>query len=132
VILVDSSVWIDYFNGTKNWQTDRLDTLLDQEFILMGDLILAEVLQGFKTESMVQKAQALLSQLTFEPMMGKEIAIQAAKNYRLLRSSGITPRKTIDVWIATFCIQNKHTLLNRDRDFEPMRKILRLEVCLEH
>lgn len=129
---MDSSVWIDYFNGTKNWQTDRLDTLLDQEFILMGDLILAEVLQGFKTESMVQKAQALLSQLTFEPMMGKEIAIQAAKNYRLLRSSGITPRKTIDVWIATFCIQNKHTLLNRDRDFEPMRKILRLEVCLEH
>ena len=126
MILTDSSVWIDYFNGIDCVETDRLDSLLAQENILMGDIILAEVLQGFSSDTEYKRAQNLLALLPFREMLGREAALQTAKNYRLLRKQGVTVRKTVDVMIGTFCILNHIPLLHRDRDFEPMEKWLGL------
>ena len=128
MILVDSSVWIDYFNGVVCTQTDRLDSLLGKENILMGDIILAEVLQGFSIDTDFKRAQNLLELLPFREMLGHEVALQAAKNYRTLREQGVTVRKTLDVMIGTFCIVNHLPLLHRDRDFEPMEQLLGLVV----
>ncbi len=128
MILVDSSVWIDYFNGFACAQTDRLDNLLGQENILMGDIILTEVLQGFSSDSDFKRAQNLLALLPFREMLGQEVALQAASNYRELRKQGVTVRKTLDVMIGTFCIVNHLPLLHRDRDFEPMENLLGLVV----
>lgn len=126
MILVDSSVWIDYFNGVICPETNLLDGFLGKESILMGDLILSEVLQGFSNDRDFQKAQQLLNLLPFREMLGREVAIRSAENYRLLRLKGITVRKTIDVMIGTFCILNQLPLLHRDRDFDPMEKWLGL------
>ena len=128
MILVDSSVWIDYFNGVVCTQTDRLDSLLGQENILMGDIILVEVLQGFSNDTDFKRAQNLLELLPFRDMLGHEVALQAARNYRTLRKQGVTVRKTLDVMIGTFCIVNHLPLLHRDRDFDPMEKLLGLVV----
>lgn len=106
MIVVDSSVWVDYFNGKINIQTDFLDDMLDQERLVVGDLILAEVLQGFSREDDFNKALVLLGKLEFRPMVGKEVAVLGAVNYRLLREKGVTVRKTIDVLIGTFCMMN--------------------------
>jgi predicted nucleic acid-binding protein len=130
MILVDTSVWIDYFNGSRTPATDRLDELLGEELLLTGDIILAEVLQGFRTEPEYRRAQQLLDRLEFRPMLGREVALQAARNYRELRKKGVTPRKTIDVMIASFCLQNDHRLLHSDRDFDPMADILGLQVVV--
>lgn len=119
MILVDSSVWIDYFRGAATEQSDRLDSLLGSEPLLIGDLILAEVLQGFASDRDFNKAKALLTSLTVIEIGGAEIAIQAAKNFRALRVLGVTVRKTIDTLIATRCIENGYTLLHSDRDFDP-------------
>ncbi len=127
MIVVDSSVWIDYFNGRTTAQTDLLDSLLGHEPIVIGDLILTEVLQGFREDKDFDKAGALLDSLLFQPMLGKDLAIRSARNYRSLRKQGVTVRKTIDVMIATFCIENDLPLLHSDSDFEPMVKYLRLE-----
>jgi len=128
MIVVDSSVWIDYFNGNITKQTNLLDTLLGNELIVIGDLILTEVLQGFQQERDFNKARKLLDSLVFKEMLGKELAIKSAKNYRRLRRRGVTVRKTIDVIIATFCIANNLPLLHSDRDFRPMEKHLSLKV----
>lgn len=119
MILVDSSVWIDYFNGTDTPQTTRLDHLLGQEPLAIGDLILAEVLQGFRKDSDYQAAKRLLTSLVVFELLGIGPAIKSADNYRALRQRGITIRKTADVIIATFCIEQGHALLFRDKDFEP-------------
>ena len=100
MILVDSSVWIDYFRGTVTPQSDRLDTLLSSELLFMGDLILAEVLQGFTSERDFNQAKILLTALPVIPLVGPEIAIQAARNFRYLRAQGVTVRKTIDTQIG--------------------------------
>ena len=126
MILVDSSVWIDYFNGVVCAETERLDALLGQDNILMGDIILAEVLQGFASDTEFKRAQNLLALLPFREMLGREVALQTARNYRLLRKQGLTVRKTMDVMIGTFCILNNIPLLHKDRDFEPMEKWLGL------
>jgi predicted nucleic acid-binding protein len=126
MILVDSSVWIDYFNGVACAETDRLDALLGQDNILMGDIILAEVLQGFASDTEFRRAQKLLALLPFREMLGREVALQTARNYRLLRKQGLTVRKTVDVMIGTFCILNHIPLLHKDRDFKPMEKWLGL------
>ncbi len=126
MILVDASVWIDYFNGVANAQTDRLDALLGQENILMGDIIMAEVLQGFTSDTEFKRAQNLLALLPFREMLGREVALQTARNYRALRKQGVTVRKTVDVMIGTFCILNNIPLLHKDRDFDPMEKWLGL------
>jgi predicted nucleic acid-binding protein len=120
MILVDSSVWIDYFNGKRSWQTDLLDHMLSNVPIIMGDLILTEVLQGFKSDKDYEAAKNYLNELTFRQMGGNNVAIQSALNYRKLRKAGVTVRKTIDIIIATFCIVEGLTLLHDDRDFNPI------------
>ncbi len=127
MILVDSSVWIDYFNGRSTVATDRLDDLLSHELLLTGDIILAEVLQGFRRQSDFRRARALFDKLEYRDMLGHDVAIAAATNYRKLRARGVTVRKTIDVMIATFCIRNGHRLLHSDRDFTPMERHLKLK-----
>lgn len=119
MILVDSSVWIDYFNGRDTPQTSRLDGLLGLELLGIGDLILTEVLQGFREDRDYQTAKRLLTSLTVFELLGTEVAIKSADNFRSLRKRGITVRKTIDVIIATFCIEYQHSLLFSDKDFLP-------------
>ncbi len=126
MILVDSSVWIDFFNGRTSRETDLLDDLLESDLLLTGDIILAEVLQGFRAESDFRRAKRALDQLEFRPMLGRGIALKSAANYRVLRAKGITVRKTIDMLIATFCIENHHELLHSDRDFDPIQQHLGL------
>ncbi len=127
MILVDSSVWIGYFNGNINPQTDWLHFALGKEVIIVGDLILAEVLQGFKSDQDFHKARELLSNFQFMEMLGQELAIKSAENYRYLRKKGVTVRKTIDVIIGTFCIHHSISLLHDDQDFDPLTKHLRLK-----
>lgn len=119
MILVDSSVWIDYFRGNPTPQTERLDGLLGSEPLAIGDLILIEVLQGFASDKDFNQARKLLTSLVMIELGGLDIAMQAAKNYRKLRTLGVTARKTIDTVIATRCIEGGYTLLHSDRDFEP-------------
>jgi predicted nucleic acid-binding protein len=120
LILVDSSVWTDYFNGNLTWQTDVLDQYLSDRPIIMGDLVLTEFLQGFKSNKDFNIARSFLHALPFRQMGGYEVAIQSAQTYRKLRKMGITVRKTIDVIIATFCIIEGLSLLHDDRDFDPI------------
>ena len=119
MILVDSSVWIDYFNGTITPQTEKLDSFLDRELLVTGDLILTEVLQGFENQRDFNHARRLLTSLEIVELGGAEIAIQAAKNFRILRKLGVTVRKTIDTVIATRCIESGYELLHNDRDLSP-------------
>jgi predicted nucleic acid-binding protein len=119
MIVVDTSVWVDYFNGRDTPQTQKLDTRLGAETLLIGDLILAELLQGFRTDAQVENALSELELCEFAPMVGRDVALASAANYRSLRRRGITVRKTIDILVATFCIVNGHSLLYDDRDFDP-------------
>lgn len=119
MILVDSSVWIDYFRGIQTPETDQLDALLGSEPVATGDLVLAEVLQGFGSVQDFNRGKKLLTSLPIIDLIGGDIAIQAAKNFRTLRSQGITIRKTIDTLIATSCIEKGLTLLYSDKDFDP-------------
>lgn len=131
MIVVDSSVWIDYFRGVTSPETDRLDSLLGQELIVTGDLIVAEVLQGFQPEAEFNKAKRLMTgSLTVVSLVGPENAVQAARNYRILRANGVTVRKTIDTLIATYCIENAYALLFSDRDFNPFVEHLGLRSAL--
>ena len=131
MILVDSSVWIDYFRGTATPQAEMLDALLGHEPLIVGDLILAEVLQGFGSERDFNQARKLLTSLDVVSLVNPEIAIQAAKNFRTLRAMGITVRKTIDTLIATRCIQSGFTMLYSDRDFDPFVQHLELRSALK-
>jgi predicted nucleic acid-binding protein len=128
LILVDSSVWVDYFNGVATPQTDKLDWLLTREPLATGDLILTEVLQGFASEREFNHARRLLTSLTIVNLGGQDIAIQAARNFRILRKRGVTIRRTIDSVIATRCIESEYQLLHNDRDFDPFVKHLGLRV----
>ena len=128
MILVDSSVWIDYFNGNQTSQTDWLDSSLGNLPIVMGDLILTEVLQGFQNDRDFKIAKDLLLGIPFVPMGGQVLALESAMNYRFLRKKGVTVRKTIDIIIGTFCIHNQLILLHCDRDFDPMVKFLCLKI----
>ena len=126
MILVDSSVWVDYFNGTASSETDFLDAALGSEPVAIGDLILAEVLQGFRSHSDYEVAKGMLMSLTVFDLLSTEIALKAADNYRTLRRRGVTVRKTVDCIIATFCIEHHLPLLYSDRDFDPFVKSLGL------
>ncbi|MCX6620827.1 MAG: PIN domain nuclease [Acidobacteria bacterium] len=128
MILVDSSVWIDYFKGAITRQTEKLDSVLGREPLAIGDLILTEVLQGFADERDFNQAKKLLISLTVVELGGQEIAIQAARNFRALRSLGVTVRKTTASVIATRCIESGYDLLHNDRDFDPFEKHLGLRV----
>ena len=126
MILADSSVWIDYFNGRVCAETDRLHDLLGRDLVLTGDLILTEVLQGFRSDADFRTASELLGRLAYSDLGGREVAVAAANHYRSLRRSDVTVRKTIDVVIATFCILGNHRLLYTDRDFDLMAEHLGL------
>ena len=128
MVLADTSVWIDYFNGVSNWQTERLDLLLDTEPVALGDLILTEVLQGFRKDTDFRRAQAFLGVLPFYELGGYEVCLQAARHYRALRAKGLTVHKIIDVIIATACIKWNFELLHNDRDFDAFHKILGLQL----
>lgn len=128
MVLVDTSVWVDYFNGVPSRQTDRLDELLGTGDIMTGDLILAELLQGFAQDRDQRRAQALLLELPYADLVGRDVALAAAGHYRKLRARGVTVRKTIDVLIGTFCIVNGHNLLHADRDFDALEKHCGLDV----
>jgi len=129
VILVDSSVWINLLNNVVTEPVNRLRELIPATPLLIGDLILCEVLQGFRTEAQARLVERSLRR--FEPvsLLDPELAIKAAANYRLLRRRGITIRKTIDVIIGTYCIERDHALLHDDRDFEPMARFLGLSMA---
>lgn len=126
MILVDSSVWIDFLRGHSTRQTNRLDSILGVEPVATGDLILTEVLQGLSSDRDFKKARELLSSLEVVSLGGLDLAIQAAQNFRTLRKLGVTVRKTIDCIIATRCIQDRYELLHDDRDFDPFAKHLGL------
>jgi len=128
MILVDSSVWVDYFNGRKTRQTDRLHEALGREVVVVGDLILTEVLQGFVRDRDFNTARDLLLRFELVEMLGRDVALKSAANYRFLRRKGVTVRKTIDVMIATFCLENDIILLHDDRDFDPCEEHLGLAV----
>nr|WP_282099921.1 PIN domain nuclease [Thauera aromatica] len=128
--MVDSSVWIDYFRGTVTPQAEKLDSLLGVEPVATGDLILAEVLQGFSSERDFNQAKKLMTSLVMIDLGGQEIAIQAARNFRSLRALGVTVRKTIDTVIATRCIESGLALLYSDRDFDPFVEHLGLRSAL--
>ena len=126
MIMVDSGVWIDYFNGVDNKQTDTLNVTLGVRPIAVGDLILTEVLQGFRTDKDYKTAKSLFEDLVVYDLVGKDMAIKSADNFRILRKKGITIRKPIDVIIASFCIEKKLPLLFSDKDFMPFVKNLGL------
>ncbi|MBS1004677.1 type II toxin-antitoxin system VapC family toxin [Acetobacter thailandicus] len=127
MILVDSSVWIDFFRGTVTPQTEVLDRLLGEEPVAIGDLMMTEVLQGFSSERDFNKARRLLGALDLVEIGGRDVMIEAARYFRGLCSRGITIRKTIDTLIATRCIVSGYRLLYSDRDFDPFVTHLGLE-----
>ncbi|MEE4312247.1 MAG: PIN domain nuclease [candidate division KSB1 bacterium] len=128
MIVADTSAWIDYVKGIDSAHTDLLDFDLVHNRIITGDLIITEFLQGFHSERDYRAAKKIMESLEYHDFVGKEIALQSAKNFRILRRSGITVRKTIDVIIATFCIENGFQLLHNDRDFDSMEALLGLIV----
>jgi predicted nucleic acid-binding protein len=128
VVIVDTTVWIDYFQDASNPETDWLDAELDRQRLGLTDIILCEVLQGVRDESTAIDVERRLLKLKVFESGGVDLAREASRNYRLLRSRGHTVRKTIDCLIATFCIREEHSLLHRDRDFDPFEKFLNLSV----
>ena len=130
MIIVDTSVWVDYFNGKLSKETDSLDTMLGNQEILIGDLILTEILQGFQEDRLFREAQSMLEAFPVVPMLGLALAIQSSTNYRKLRKRGVTVRKTIDVMIGTYCIEKRIPLLYADRDFDPLVRHLGLQSVL--
>lgn len=130
MILVDSSVWIDHFRNVDSTATQRLGALLPFKRVLMGDLILAEVLRGFRSDLEFQRARGLFEQLPCIDLGGKDLAVQAARNYRSLRAHGVTAAGMIDTLIATLCIEEDLALLYSDQDFDPFVMHLGLRSAL--
>ncbi len=126
--IVDTTVWIDYLGGTTNPHTEWLDREFNQQPLGLTDLILCEILQGIHGDSRFARVRRELSKFELFPTGGEDLAVASAKNYRLLRARGCTVRKTIDCLIATFCLIEGHSLLHRDRDFEPFEKHLGLRI----
>ena len=130
MIVVDSSVWIEYFGGKNTPAAEKLDSLLGQTSIAAGDLMLVEVLQGFRKDRDFVQARELLLSLTIVKLLNTSIALKSAANFRALRKKGVTVRKTIDTIIATYCIENRLALLYSDKDFQPFQEHLKLQSVL--
>lgn len=130
MILVDTSVWIDYFKGVENPETDLLDASIINGSVAIGDLIFLEILQGIREDKDYRQTSESLLTLNQYEMLGRDMAIKSAENYRALRKKGITIRKTADVIIATFCIENQLPLLFLDRDFIPFVDHLGLDSAM--
>ena len=126
MIVVDSSVWIDFFNGRNAPHVRQLRSILGTDEVIVGDLMLCEVLQGLGSERAAREVEALLRRFEIVWMAGPAIAIAAARNFRALRRRGITIRKTIDLLIGTWCIEHSTPLLHNDSDFHPMARYLDL------
>ena len=129
MILVDSSVWIDHLNRVATPPVQRLYGYIEMTPLLVGDLVLCEVLQGLRSEAEARLVERQLRRFEIVPLCDPELAVRAAAHYRHLRGRGITIRKTIDLIIATFCIERGHSLLHSDRDFEPMERLLGLRAA---
>jgi predicted nucleic acid-binding protein len=127
MIVADTSAWVDYFNGIDALHVEILDYELSNSRIVIGDLIITELLQGFREDKNYKIAKQLIESLEYYDLGGKEIAYKAADNFRKLRKRGITVRKTIDMIIGTFCIENDFELIHNDRDFDPLEKYLGLK-----
>lgn len=128
MIVVDSSVWIDFLNGRSTHRVRLLQELLGAEPLLVGDLILLEVLQGVQSDLQAARVEAALRRFDVAPMLDPRLAVVAAAHYRRLRALGVTVRKTVDLIIGTFCIASDHALLTADRDFIPMARHLGLRL----
>lgn len=126
MIVVDTTVWIDFLNGRDAPHVRRLRALLGNNEVIVGDLMLCEVLQGLESERVARDVERLLRRFEIVSMGGDELAVAAARNFRTLRARGITIRKTIDLLIGTWCIENRRPLLHNDRDFAPMARGLGL------
>lgn len=128
MVIVDTTVWVDYFRGFENAETDWLNAEAGRQRLGLTDLILCEVLQGVRDDLVLKRVERELLKFEVFETGGKDLAIAAARNFRTLRRQGHTVRKTIDCLIATFCLRNGHSLLHRDRDFDPFEQILELSV----
>lgn len=128
VVIIDTTVWIDYFQGVTNPETAWLHLELDRQRLGLTDVILCEVLQGVRDEFAAKDVERQLLKLEVFETGGVDLARDAARNYRTLRGHGHTVRKTIDCLIATFCLREQHSLLHRDRDFDPFETFLELSV----
>jgi predicted nucleic acid-binding protein len=128
MVIVDTTVWIDYLGGIENLETQWLEREAHRERLGLTDLILCEVLWGIREDRRFIETRSELLQLEVFATGGLDFALQCAENFRMLRKKGITIRRLTDCWIATFCIQQGHTLLHRDRDFEPFESELGLQV----
>jgi hypothetical protein len=127
MLLVDSTVWIDYFKGVRSPMTDYLDEILGEQIVLVGDIILAEVLQGFRRDRDFERAREALGRFPQVNLIDPELAVKSARNLRNLRAKGITVLKTTDCLIATYCIETGTPLLHADRDFDPFQMYLGLK-----
>ena len=127
-VIIDTTVWIDFFRNAKTEQTDLFETAVRRGDAALGDLIVSEILQGVDTDKEFRSLKRHLSNFHVYPMIGRQNAIQSAVNYRKLRAKGITVRKSVDCWIATFCIERHFPLLHNDRDFDPFAQHLGLKV----
>ena len=128
MVVVDTTVWIDYIHGLNTPYTNALDYELLYNQVVTGDLLIVEFLQGFRKEKDFEAAREIMDSLIYYDMLGKDIALKSAMNFRFLRKNGITIRKTADIIIGTFCIEHDFQLLHNDRDFDPMEKHLGLRV----
>jgi predicted nucleic acid-binding protein len=128
VVIVDTTVWVDYLQGAENPETNWLNTELDRQRLALTDIILCEVLQGVRDDVVAKEVERRLLNLEVFDTGGVALAREAARNYRALRRRGHTVRKTIDCLIATFCLRGQHSLLHRDRDFDPFEQFLELSV----
>jgi len=128
MVIVDTTVWIDYFQGVRNPETDWLNSELDRQRLALTDIILCELLQGVRDDLIAKEIETELTRCEMFEIGGVALASDAARNYRTLRGRGQTVRKTIDCLIATFCLRDQHSLLHRDRDFDPFEELLNLSV----
>jgi len=128
MVIVDSTVWVDYLQGVQNPETKWLNTELERQRLGLTDIILCEVLQGVRDDLAAKEVEKELAKFELFETGGVALAREAARNYRALRSRGQTVRKTIDCLIATFCLRQRHALLHRDRDFDPFERFLELSV----
>jgi len=128
MIIVDTSVWIDYLRDLETPQTSRLEIEMERNRLAITDLILCEILQGIRDDKQYRETRETLFSLEIFSTGGADLALEAVDNYRVLRKNGVTVRKTIDCLIATFCIVNDHSLLHNDRDFDGFEKELGLQV----
>jgi predicted nucleic acid-binding protein len=128
VVIIDTTVWIDYLRGTESPETKWLDGELQRQRLGLTDLILCEVLQGIRDKNTFERVRSELLKFQVFHTGGTTLALAAAQNYRTFRERGYTVRKTIDCLIATFCLQTEHELLHRDHDFDPFEKVLGMRV----